>query len=407
MSSSKIHSTSSSAAKRYFHTLPWQNRAVLQFSELDLLLRTEWENAFSKDVFLHGVESEPRRMLGRRGFVAVLCRSRASHKRKPQSFTNILQKSEPKSFNFTKVGVNEILFYIEDDTHKKSVTSVVINNSPYEYAHCLLVPNAAECHIQSITIDGIKMGIRVLLGSRHPGFRLMYNSLCAGASVNHLHLHCYYTEYWLPSEAFRMHQIPLKIQGKEFPDIFELEFEDSCVRGFGFVITEENFDFMLPCIIHKIVQYFNGNNIAHNIVMIRGLPPSSGYIESVDAISDENPVTSGIASNFDENPNIPIIKDTGVFPYSGLEACIPLNLWDCPLVGRIYVFPRIPLYGEKSYTKFHVNVTELFGHLYFGDVNIYESMNESDVVDALNGVSFSEQHFAKVKDDIVRVLSQL
>lgn len=407
----------------HFWSLPWQDRSKLHISGMDSLIRRKWEAAFEDKVFLHGVESEPHRMHGHKGFVAMLCRNRASHKRKAQSFTSVLQEADPKSFNFTKVKPAEVLFQFKDEERNSETessssilasrvpttktTSVIINNSPFEYAHCLLVPDILECHIQSITLDAIKLAIKVLLNSSHPGFRLMYNSLCAGASVNHLHLHCYYTEYWLPCEVFQMSRIFTIDEGPMISDLFELDFNDTGVRGFGFVITPENYESRLPIMVHNIVKYFNTNNIAHNIVITRGIPPSAAYApneKELEGSWKNNERVEAYPFDISKNPNIPTVAQTS--PYGNNEN-ITTDLRRSPLIGRLYIFPRMPLHGEKCYRKFLVNVTELFGHLYFGDVAVFESMDEYDVIRALNSVSFSEQQFNKVKCDITRIMSEL
>nr|XP_039260252.1 GDP-D-glucose phosphorylase 1-like [Styela clava] len=433
----------------HFEVLPWNQRCNIKLSQFDLLLRQSWDDALKKGVFLHEVESEPSRVEGDRKFVAVLCKNRASQKRKPQSFMSIKQPINLTSFNFTKVKKAEKLFTIdieniEDITSSETPeelgfegnsnkcdnftngnidserqhstvpsffkTSIIINNSPYEFGHSLLVPEVYKLHIQSITLNAIKMGIEVLLRSSHTGFRVMYNSLCAGASVNHLHLHCYYTEYWLNSEAFRM--IPLleefsseKNCKNVLSDCFELDFNDSCVRGFGFLITKQNYAFRLPLITHKIVEYFNANEIPHNIVIIRGLPPSGIDYTAHSHCFDRVP--NGQNSLSDKNgvsqySNIPEIKDDAT-PYHGLKDIDP-KVSSIPLVGRLYIYPRKPLYGEKCYRKFLVNVTELMGHLYFGDIDVFNSMNENDIVKALNDVSLSSGEFENVKTDVIKII---
>lgn len=88
----------------------------------------------------------------------------------------------------------------EDENNDDSL--IIINNSPIEIGHILLVPNCKENLNQVATLDSIRKAIDTLLLSNSNNFIVGFNSLCALASVNHLHFHAYYLpfdkDYWLP-----------------------------------------------------------------------------------------------------------------------------------------------------------------------------------------------------------------
>ena len=101
---------------------------------------------------------------------------------------------------------------------------MIINVSPLEYGHVLIVPDIDAFFPQILTQFAIKTGLDCILLSSHRwvlfsskydsdsqltiidlklnvdpvffsrGFKVGFNSLCAFASVNHLHLHAYYLE---------------------------------------------------------------------------------------------------------------------------------------------------------------------------------------------------------------------
>jgi GDP-L-galactose phosphorylase len=65
----------------------------------------------------------------------------------------------------------------------------MINVSPIEYGHVLLVPRALERLPQQLDAEGLAVGQALAL-AREVGssdFRVGYNSLGAFATINHLH----------------------------------------------------------------------------------------------------------------------------------------------------------------------------------------------------------------------------
>ena len=68
----------------------------------------------------------------------------------------------------------------------------IINVSPIEYGHCLFIPQVKQNHPQILNLHSIQSALKLMLLSRSKSFKLAFNSLCAYASVNHLHWHLYY-----------------------------------------------------------------------------------------------------------------------------------------------------------------------------------------------------------------------
>ena len=80
------------------------------------------------------------------------------------------------------------------------LSRVIINNSPYAYCHSLIIPEPEKNHVQLLNGETIETAIELMMQSNQIGFKILFNSVCACASVNHLHLHQYYTDYRIPAE---------------------------------------------------------------------------------------------------------------------------------------------------------------------------------------------------------------
>ena len=72
---------------------------------------------------------------------------------------------------------------------------VIINSAPLEFGHILLLPEVEEQHRQSLTLHALRSSLHLLRLSGSSKFKLMFNSLQGGASVNHLHIHGMYSRY--------------------------------------------------------------------------------------------------------------------------------------------------------------------------------------------------------------------
>jgi GDP-D-glucose phosphorylase len=71
---------------------------------------------------------------------------------------------------------------------------IIINVSPIDIGHCLLVPSLEENLPQILTESSIRLALQVAASSGRSNFKMAFNSLCAYASVNHLHWHMYYLQ---------------------------------------------------------------------------------------------------------------------------------------------------------------------------------------------------------------------
>lgn len=59
--------------------------------------------------------------------------------------------------------------------------------SPIEFGHVLLIPRIFECLPQRIDGESFLLALHMAVEAANPYFRLGYNSLGAFATINHLH----------------------------------------------------------------------------------------------------------------------------------------------------------------------------------------------------------------------------
>ena len=128
-----------------------------------------------------------------------------------QAMHSLTQQPDPAKFNFTKVDeLKELVFELknhDEEKQKHGRNVLLINVSPIDQGHCLLVPNVEALLPQQVmnfivTIQKIFLfqvteasalaALHLLCLSTSPDIRIGFNSLCAHASVNHMHWHVYY-----------------------------------------------------------------------------------------------------------------------------------------------------------------------------------------------------------------------
>ena len=112
----------------------------------------------------------------------------------------VIQKFDPAKFNFKKALDSEVLFQFEqlgdgegpvtyhtDSICPASPDLVLINVSPIEYGHVLLVPRVLDEVPQLVDPQSMLLALRFCQQADNQSFRLCYNSLGAYATINHLH----------------------------------------------------------------------------------------------------------------------------------------------------------------------------------------------------------------------------
>ncbi|KAL3503547.1 hypothetical protein ACH5RR_037996 [Cinchona calisaya] len=319
---------------------------------LDSLLLGEWEDRMQRGLFRYDVTAcETKVIPGKYGFLAQLNEGRHLKKR-PTEFRvdKVLQPFDEAKFNFTKVGLEEVLFQFEpseDDEiqflpsapidPEKSPTVVAINVSPIEYGHVLLIPRVLEHLPQRIDRDNFLLALYMAAEAGNPYFRLGYNSLGAFATINHLHFQAYYLAMPFPIEKAPSKKITTTKGGVQISEILNYP-----VRGLAFE---------------------DGNTLE----------------ELSNVVSD-----SCICLQETNIPYNVLISDSG---------------------KRIFLFPQC--YAEKQAlgevsselldTQVNPAVWEISGHMVLKRKKDYEEASEENAWRLLAEVSLSEERFQEVK----------
>ena len=170
---------------------------------------------------------------------------------------SLRQPFDPAQFNFTKINEErEAMFVMKKcgrNEEGRGRDLLIINVSPLEYSHCLLVPDIDGCRNQVLTESSIGLAIETVLLSASPNFHVGFNSLCAFASVNHLHWHCYYNQYLL-----RIQTVPLQPGGSS--SFFYIREDDYPAVGWVFLLRSATyvcikFNVLTSLLFKGVVEY--------------------------------------------------------------------------------------------------------------------------------------------------------
>ncbi|XP_068642212.1 GDP-L-galactose phosphorylase 2-like [Aristolochia californica] len=323
---------------------------------LNTLLLGQWEECMGRGLFRYDVTACQTKVIpGEYGFIAQLNEGRHLKKR-PTEFRvdRVLQPFDQNKFNFNKVGQEEVLFMFQEsdegETHYypnapasscESPSVVVINVSPIEYGHVLLIPRVLDCLPQRIDHQSFLLALQMAVEAANPFFRLGYNSLGAFATINHLHFQAYYLS------------VPFSVEKAPIQQITDLS---------GINDTEVK--------IFKLLNY-----------PVRGLVFEGG--KTLKHLADV--VSAGCL--WLQNNNVPynvLIADVG---------------------KRVFLFPQCyaekQALGEVSQelldTQVNPAVWEISGHMVLKRRKDYEEASEDYAWSLLAEVSLSEERFEEVK----------
>ncbi|KAM4618287.1 GDP-D-glucose phosphorylase 1 [Polymixia lowei] len=337
------------------------NGLVSSLSEFDKTLRTGWTERLRRGLLRYHLGDLQTRILpGPYRYVAQLNIQRGIERRKPQEILSIQQQFNAKQFNFNKINPEEVIFEMIKHTGGSMALSegepckmtVIVNVSPLEFGHCLLVPDPSRCFPQVLTPFAIQSGIESVLLSSDPGFRVGFNSLGGFASVNHLHLHGYYLNHELKIES-----VPVKplVPGKGFYRLADFP------PGLLFYTESEDVEKVAGAIF-QVTDFLVNGNYAHNLFFTRGCPP-------YDVQKEKEPTSR-----------------RGV---------------------RIIVWPRISCFGAKEESAFNVALCELAGHLPFKNKHDYDHITEQEVMDIIKQYLLPEEEFLRLEQQLTARLMDL
>ncbi|XP_029808783.1 GDP-D-glucose phosphorylase 1 isoform X2 [Suricata suricatta] len=241
-------------------------------SRFDRALRSAWRQRMGLGLFRYRLgELQTRTLPGAVGFVAQLNVERGVKRRRPQDIHSVKQAFDPAQFNFNRIRPGEVLFRLlgapdPPGAAQQEDVLVLINVSPLEWGHVLLVPEPARGLPQRLLPGALRAGVEAVLLSSHPGFRVGFNSLGGLASVNHLHLHGFYLGHRLPVEGAPSE--PLDPGGH----LHLLQAPPA--PGFLFYTSGPGPDLeALVGRVCRVTDYLTDHEIAHNLFVTRGAPP--------------------------------------------------------------------------------------------------------------------------------------
>lgn len=245
-------------------------------SLMDETLLGLWEMCAENGLFRYDVTAcSTKPVPGLYGFIAQLNEGRATKKR-PTEFRvdKVVQPFDENKFHFLKAFAKEVLFQFDaeavDDSYFDAAADtgaspdlVLINVSPIEYGHVLLVPRVMDKLSQLVTPDSMLLALQFAAAADNPYFRVGYNSLGAYATINHLHFQAYYLQAPYPVER-------APTEGLDSVDISHLGVKVSQlakypVRGFVFEMTA-NLGQMAGCVARTCIN-MQKHNIPHNLLI--------------------------------------------------------------------------------------------------------------------------------------------
>lgn len=308
-------------------------------STFDVELRKAWEKAQKEGIFRYVLNiSEWKVLEGPYKLLAQLNPDRAFRRRTPEHITSMLQPFDPTKFNFTRLSKSEILFNIKN---KDENDVIAVNISPIEWCHSLLIVKYLQCLPQSMTQYSLQKAVELLLLSSSPYFRVAYNSLCAFASINHLHWHLYYLKQ-------RMLLEHIDLQPCE-GSVFLLE--NFASKGFCFKLSSTRKVETFVSSIFSLVSYLQRQQIAHNVYITRAKTESTK--EDYDDV-------------------------------------------------RAYVWARKSHIDVKDTSLFNPAVCELFGHISIKTEEAYRNLTEKTIAKILDDVT--REKFLIVKKDLCKIV---
>lgn len=206
-----------------------------------------------------------RQLHGRYRISVQLNEDRCRKRRKPHPFKSISQPFDPDSWNFTKLEGKECLFTFGPATAADNGSCLlVVNVSPLSPGHTLLVPAPGKCLPQQLNAAALRRALELLLLLETSNLVLIFNSLLAHASVNHLHLQAL---FW-PSRSGLMAQKPL-VSSTDVHGLFLLQRPQWYLPAFVLQLLDPKMVGHMASLIEQIAQHMISQNVAHNLFMCR------------------------------------------------------------------------------------------------------------------------------------------
>ncbi|XP_076243071.1 GDP-D-glucose phosphorylase 1 isoform X1 [Calliopsis andreniformis] len=291
-------------------------------SNFDSVLKEKWNEAQKKGVFRYILNIRNSKVLdGKYQFFVQLNIDRGYSRRSPENITSMTQPFDEKSFNFTKIAPEEEIMNLDNGSEENVIA---VNVSPIEYCHSLLLPQKCKKLPQVVTKYSLYKAVEIFSLSCSLDIRVIFNSLCAYASVNHLHWHLYYLK-----QRMLLEYIDLEDYAGNVKVLRNYPAKGYCIK---YSDTQNIEDFITWAFL--IIDYLQRKQIAHNVYITRA------------------------KSNNEE--------------YGDL---------------RIYIWARKFSTGIKDISAFNPAVCELFGHVTVKSEEVYNSLTEEYIANILEDIT--------------------
>ncbi|RMB94147.1 hypothetical protein DUI87_28952 [Hirundo rustica rustica] len=318
-------------------------------SRLDRLLLAGWSDRMERGLFRYRLGPLPTRVLpGPVRLVAQLNEQRSAERRPPQPVRSLRDPFDPGAFNFTRLRPAELLFRLRRTGGPGPPSDpllVAINASPLERGHVLLLPEPARRLPQVLTAPALRGALEAALLSGHPGFRVGFNGLGGGASVNHLHLHGLYLDRPLPLE-----EAPAEPLGPRLGLL-----RAGPAPAFLFFAPGPAALEPVSRAVCRAAEHLGGAGLACNVLATRGDPPAG--------------------------------------PGAGGRRGLRVLLW-----------ARRPLFGPKAGEPFAVALCELAGLLPLPTEPLYRDITEAQALSAIRQHLLPEPELLHLGGELARLL---
>lgn len=336
------------------------------------------------------------------GFIAQLNEGRASKKRATEfRVDKVVQPFDGGKFNFQKAAMKEVLFQFTagavNHTHYHSKAQcgpspnlVLINVSPIEYGHVLLVPRVNDCIPQVVDQTSLLFALQCAREVQSPYFRLGYNSLGAFGTINHLHFQGYFLEMPYPVE--RAPTVPVK----GLPD--KVCTQTSCISPCFPTSALQSVSEPLACdpklrALNASSMYLSSLFLSLLHELNFGLQVRGVHVERLQAYPVHGWVFSG-ADNVDSMASV-----VGAICMQLQVMDVPHNLLLCDMGARVMLWPQC--FAEKQSknlvpqevldTGVNPAAFEIAGHMVLKRAEDYDALSQDTAWNILQHVSLTNE----------------
>uniref|UniRef100_A0A915PMB5 GDP-D-glucose phosphorylase 1 n=1 Tax=Setaria digitata TaxID=48799 RepID=A0A915PMB5_9BILA len=328
-------------------------------SKFEDLLMSKWEDAEKCKLLNYDLNCMYKLLEGNFNFSVQLNVERGERRRKPMHFRAVREPFSNLRWNFMKLKQKEILLHLQRKDHLLSNNSsdrhvVAVNAAPLGRGHSLLLPSINRCEPQILSETAVRLATDTMLLAKNNSFHVLFNSLLALASINHLHLHLLTWPYESDLINRRCEHL--------YDDIYVIKRPIWFAYTIVFQLTgPEQYEKSIT----RCADYLSTHEVAHNIFFSRAQPlRTSGAVHSEDT--------------------------TNVLPQ----------------LVTAYIFPRVAVIGAKPAKSFSPASLELSGCMTAYTYQFFETVTEEGVLRIIDEeATLSDSRFNQICSELIDVLS--